>query len=141
MGDTIHNTRRGHANNHGGTIMGKETPRTQEHIGRMRAIKDIFGMNGLIANLSSVGFGAMAYVIGVTLQDTLMNQFGIHGLPGQINHVNVTAAGGGFLITFFAVGFVNFRMFPMVISIIGFIQEQENLNKPLWVWLILMYGE
>ena len=120
--------------------MSEAPPKTDQHIGRIRAIKDVFGINGLIANLSSIGFGAMAYVIGVSLQDVLMNQFGIHGLPGQINHVNVTAVGGGFLITFFAVGFVNFRMFPMVVSTMGFIQEKEKVHKPLWVWLFLMQG-
>ena len=114
--------------------------KTPEQIGRMRAIKDLLGVNGIIASLGAIGFGAMAYVIGATLRDTLLNEFGIHGLPGQMSHINITATGGGFLITFFAVGFANFRMFPMVVSTMGFIQEHENLQKPFWVWLILMHG-
>ena len=115
-------------------------PQTHQQIARTRAIKDLLGITGIITHIGSVGFGAMAYIIGLTLQDTLINEFTIHGLPGQINHINVTATGGGFLITFLAVGFANFRMFPMVISTMGFIQEEKNLNKPLWVWLILMHG-
>lgn len=122
------------------TQQSKPAGQTDEQIGRMRAIKDVLGMNGTIAHLGGISFGAMAYVIGTALWEALANQMGIHGLPGQITHINTTAVGGGFLITFFGVGFANFRMFPMSISTMGFIQEDENLNKPLWVWLILMHG-
>lgn len=114
--------------------------KTAQQTGRMRAVKDILGITGIITHMGSMGFGAMAYIMGVTLHDTLINEIGIHGLPGQINHINVTATGGGFLLTFLAVGFANFRMFPMVISTMGFIQEERNLNKPFWVWMILMHG-
>ena len=122
------------------TLSPKTDQQTDQHMGRTRAIKDILGITGFINYMGGLGFGAMAYVIGLTLQDTLMNEIGIHGLPGQINHINVTATGGGFLVTFLAVGFANFRMFPMVLSTMGFIQEEKNLNKPIWLWIILMHG-
>ena len=113
---------------------------TPEQIGRMRAIKDILGMNGTISHLGAISLGAMAYVMSVHVEDIIANQILIHGLPGQITHINTSAVGAGFLITFFGVAFANFRMFPMVISTMGFIQEEKNLKKPIWLWLFLMHG-
>ena len=114
-----------------------QTPTT---IGRRRAITDCMGITGFLVYLSSIGFGAMAYTAGLTLQDSFLNEVLIHGLPGQINHINISAIGGGFLMTFLAVAFANFRMFPMVISTMGYIQKDKIIKKSIWIWILLMQG-
>lgn len=117
----------------------QEKIKQDSKLGRKRAVQDFLGMVGLVAVITNIGFGATAYQVGLWYQTLIMNLWGIYGLPGQLNHIAIATQGGGFVMTFLAVAFVNFRMFPMVISTMGFIQQEKSLNKPLYVWLLMMH--
>lgn len=88
------------------------------------ALREAFGVPGLVLGASFLGFGSLVRESGLSLWQGLASSLGMWALPGQVAFVELYAAGASAFAIVLAVALTNARLMPMTVVL------QPRLRTP-----------
>ncbi len=101
------------------------------------AVRDAFGLPGLILFASYVGFGSLVRESGLGLAHGLASTATGWALPGQVALVELHAVGASAAAIGVAVLLTNMRLMPMVITLLPLVRRP---GAPRWRLFALAHG-
>jgi len=105
-------------------------------IAGMRGFRVAFGVPGIVLFASSIGFGALARDLGLTIGQALTMSAAFFALPAQVVFIDEVARGADVLALALAVALTGIRLLPMAVTLVPFFREDKG---PRWLWLVAIH--
>ena len=100
-----------------------------------KSIKGV-GSPAIALGASFVAIGALLKNLGFTIQESIFSTFLTYALPGSLVMAESMLIGASLINIFIAVWLVNFRLYPMTVSLFPLLKHK---SQPKWKYLSLIH--
>lgn len=101
-----------------------------------RGFRVAFSVPGLVLFATSIGFGALARDLDVTLIETLTLAAVMYATPAQVVMIDQLARGAALLAVAFSVTLTAVRLLPMTVTLMPLVRDG---TRPLWMHLVAVH--